>query len=140
MNQKTKEKLKMHNPEFYDVTENLVAVAQEHSLVELFRDARAEGRSIATLIGSVGVFTSTMLTLASTETFKDRFGVPASSWQAIFTMVAVLSAIATVWSLAVIIIRIARKKFFSEDVVKSRFFSDDKKLNGKTKNKDLKTK
>lgn len=121
----------MHSPEFYDATENRVAVAQEHSLRELFRDARAEGGSIATLIGSLGVFLSTMLTLASAETFKERFGIPASSWQAIFTMVAAISVAVAIWQLIVLVVRVWRKKFWSEDMVKSKFFPEDKKLWGR---------
>jgi len=132
MNQKTKEKLKMHNPEFYDATENRVAITQEHSLIELFRDARSESGSIATLIGSFSVFLSTMLTLASTETFKEKFGVPASSWQAIFTIVALLSVTITIWESVKLIVRWRRKNFWSEDIVKSKFFCEDKKLRSRT--------
>jgi hypothetical protein len=135
MNQQTREKLKMHNPEFYDATENRVAVAQEHSLTALFRDARAEGNTIGALFGSLSVFLSTLFTLESTQTFQDKFGIPASSWQAIFTMVAFLSLGAFLWNLGVLITRFIRGRFFGEDVIKIRFFSEDKKLNG-NKRKD----
>lgn len=120
----------MHSPEFYDATENRVAVAQEHSLVALFRDARAEGNTIGAIFGSLSVFLSTLFTLESTQTFQDKFGIPASSWQAIFTMIAVLSFGTLLWNLGVLINRLVRGRLFSDDVVKTRFFSEDKKLNG----------
>jgi MFS family permease len=131
MNEQTRERLRMHSPEFYDVTENRVAIAQEHSLIELFRDARREGSSIGTFLGSVSLFLSTMFSLESTQTFQDRFGVPASSWQAIFIIVAVVSFVVAIWSLSIIFIRWRRKKLFSEDVVKSRFFSEEKRMGSK---------
>jgi hypothetical protein len=128
MDQRTREKLKMHHPEFYDATENRVAIAQEHSLVLLFKDAKNEGRSIAALFGFIGLFLSTIFTLASTATFQERFGIPASSWQAIFSILAVGALIGIIWNLITIAIRWRRKKLFSEDVVQSRFFSEDHRM------------
>jgi len=120
----------MHNPEFYDATENRVVVAQEHSLIGLFRDARAEGNTIGAIFGSLSVFLSTLFTLESTQTFQDKFGIPAGSWEAVFIMVAALSFGALLWNLGVLINRFMRGRLFGEDVVKMRFFSEDKKLNG----------
>jgi len=131
MNKKNREKLRVRNPEFYDATENRVVVTQEHSLIELFRGARAEGSSIAMLIGSFGLFLSTILTLASADTFKEIFGISAPSWEAIFTIIAFLSALVMVWKLVVLIIRWRQKKLLSADVVKSKFFSEDNKMQGK---------
>jgi len=72
-----------------------------------------------------------MSTLSSTETFRDSFGIPSSSWQAIFIMVAVISAIVAIWQLIVVAVRLMRGKFWSKDVVRVRFFSEERKMNNR---------
>jgi hypothetical protein len=129
MNQKIREKLKMSGPEFYDATENRVAVAQEHALCGLFRDARAEGKSIAACLGAAGVLISTLLTLASVQSFGDTFGIPGSAWRAIFIMVAAIATFVTISELVKIGIRLWKKNFWSEDIVRAKFFSPERQLN-----------
>ncbi|MDO8466593.1 MAG: hypothetical protein Q7S83_00440 [bacterium] len=135
MNQKIKDRLRANKLEYYDATDDKVAVIQKPTLEKIRKDERHLGLKIGSWWGSLALGSSLLFSLATTENFGAFMGIGGSAWQAIFFIglaIAIMAFITLSVALAPRLLRFLTGKDNSDE---DTIFIEKNRINGKKEEK-----
>lgn len=127
MNKKILSKLKMERPEYYDSTDNKVAVIPKMEIEKVVKKSYWHGFQLGSLFGTLGIVISSLLALVTAKDFNSFLGIDSPTWKAIFILLLFGSTVVFIM-LLIITIRNFWKGNFKDSKIIEEFFKDDKKI------------
>lgn len=125
MKEDTFRKLRMQNPEYYDNTDNRVALVPLPALEKNIRMSFWRGTRIGSFLGLIGFAVSSLATLITAETFNAFLGLDGPIWHAIFVLIFAVSIGILI---VLFFIMKGRGDFNGDTDIQEDFFSDSNKL------------
>lgn len=117
----------MERPEYYDSTENKVAVVPKMELEKVTKKSYWHGFQLGSFFGTLGLVISSLLALVTAKDFNSFLGIDGPTWKAI--LILLLSGSTAVF--VVLLIKTIRnfwKGNFKDSKMIEEFFKDDKKI------------
>ena len=90
------QKLKSSKSIFFDNTETEHIIVQPIKLDNMLRDFEKRLGDLSLTIGSLAIFITVLLTLITAD-FKEKFSLPAATWQAVFVVTGIFSLFSTIY-------------------------------------------
>lgn len=135
MNQKIKEKLRANKLEYYDATDDKVAVIQKPTLEKIRKDERHLGLKIGSWWGSLALGSSLLFSLATTENFGAFMGIGGPAWQAIFVIGLAIAAVVFITLSVSLAPNLFRYLFGKKSSENDPIFTLENKMNSKKEEK-----